>query len=44
MPSAEELKDLANWSNYAPIILKNGRCSHLKPENVEDPDVALEAL
>lgn len=38
MPSNEELKDLANWSNLMPIILKNGRCTHIKPENVDDDD------
>ena len=41
----DELRDIKNWANVHPIILKAGRCTHLPP-NVPDDDVqaAQEAL
>jgi len=43
MPSVEELKSLENWCNMWPIILKNGRCSHIAPEGM-DEDAAAEYM
>ena len=38
-PKTEELKDLANWSNQWPILLKAGRTKHLPPEGVPEEEL-----
>lgn len=43
MPSTDELRSLENWVNVWPIVLKNGRCSHVAPEGL-DEDAAQEYL
>ena len=36
VPGTEELKSLEAWGNLFPIILKAGRCSHLKPVGMDE--------
>ena len=38
-PKTEELKDLANWGNTYPVLLKAGRTKHLPPEGVPEEEL-----
>ena len=38
IPKSDELRAVAAWSNVHPIILQVGRCSHLVPDGIEEPD------
>ena len=38
-PKTEELRDLANWGNVYPIILKVGRTTHTQPQGVPEEEL-----